>query len=147
MLIAFLALLGVDLLVIVILAALLLGRRRWLKRQPGEFPGAIRVSSGDVEGLGPKWTRGYGRWVHDVLVWTKAPLMLRNESVPVDRFTGDRPAHAGEVKRLGDKPIVVEFTSEGAKIEVAAKPENRALVSGPFSTPAPVSGATSPLSD
>jgi hypothetical protein len=148
MLIAFLALLGVDLIVIVILAALLLGRRRWLKRQPGEFPGAVRVSSGDVEGLAPKWKRGYGRWVRDVLVWTKAPFMFRNELVPVDRLTGDHEAEAGEVKRLGDRPVVVEFTSERAKIEVAAKPEHRALVSGPFATPAtPVPHATSPLSD
>jgi hypothetical protein len=135
MLIAFLALLGVDLIVIVILAALVLGRRRWLKRQPGEFSGAIRVTSGDVEGLGPKWKRGYGRWVRDVLVWTKAPLMFRNELVPVDRLTEERPAHADEVKRLGDEPVVVEFTSVGAKIEVAAKPEHRALLTGPFATP------------
>lgn len=146
MLIAFLALLGVDLIVIVFLAALLLGRRRWLKRQPGAFPGAIRVSSGDVEGLGPKWKHGHGRWVRDVLVWTKAPLMLRNELVPVDNFTGDHPASAGEVKRMGDKPVVVEFTSDVAKIEVAAKPEDRALASGPFTTPtAPVSPTTSSL--
>ena len=57
MLIALLALLGVDLIVIVAFAALMLGRRRWLKRQPGEFAGAIRVSSGDIDGLSSKWKR------------------------------------------------------------------------------------------
>jgi uncharacterized iron-regulated membrane protein len=36
MLIALLAILGVDLIVI---AVFVLGRRRWLKRQPGEFAG------------------------------------------------------------------------------------------------------------
>jgi hypothetical protein len=41
MLIALLAILGVDLIVIVAFAAFVLGRRRWLKRQPGEFAGAI----------------------------------------------------------------------------------------------------------
>jgi hypothetical protein len=46
--------------------------RRWLKRQPGEFAGAIRVSGGDVDGLSPKWKRGSGRWVRDVLAWSKA---------------------------------------------------------------------------
>jgi hypothetical protein len=46
MLIALLVALGVDLIVVVGFAALVLGRKRWLKRQPGEFPGAIRVSSG-----------------------------------------------------------------------------------------------------
>jgi ABC-type transporter Mla subunit MlaD len=52
MLIALLAVLGVDLVVLVAFAALVLGRRRWLKRQPGEFAGAIRVTSGEINGLG-----------------------------------------------------------------------------------------------
>jgi hypothetical protein len=30
-------------------------------------------------------------------------------------------AHSGEVKRLCDNPVVIEFASDGAKIEVAAK--------------------------
>jgi hypothetical protein len=95
-LIALLIALGVDLIVVVALAVLVLGRRRWLKRQPGEFAGAIRVSSGDIDGLGPKWRRGSGRWVRDVLVWSKAPLMLRNELVPVDRLCSEREAQADE---------------------------------------------------
>ena len=40
MLIALLVVLGVNLIVIVVFAAIVLGRRRWLKRQPGEFAGA-----------------------------------------------------------------------------------------------------------
>jgi hypothetical protein len=136
MLIALLVVLGVDLIVIVVLVALLLGRRRWVKRQPGEFAGAIRVTSGEVDGLGPKWKRGSGRWVRDVLVWTKAPLLLQNELVPVDRLAGVHPARAGEVKRLGDDPVVIEFESDSAKIEVAARAEHRALASGPSTTPA-----------
>jgi hypothetical protein len=90
MLIALLAILGVDLIVIVAFAAFVLGRRRWLKRQPGEFAGAIRVSGGG--GLSPKWKRGSGRWVRDVLVWSKAPLMFRNDVVPVDRLLGSIPS-------------------------------------------------------
>jgi hypothetical protein len=135
MLIALLVVLGVDLIVVVAFAALVLGRRRWLKRQPGEFAGAIRVSSGDIDGLSPKWRRGSGRWVRDVLVWSKSPLMFRNELVAVDRLSGEHQAHAGEVKRLGDKPVVVEFTAGSAKIEVAAKAEHRALVIGRLTTP------------
>ena len=143
MLIALLAVLGVDLIVVVAFAALVFGRRRWLKRQPGEFAGAIRVSSGDIDGLKPKWKRGSGRWVRDVLVWSKAPLLLRNELVPVDRFSGERELKTGEVKRLGDKPIAIEFASEGAKIEVAAKAEHRTLVRGHLTTP-PVTPTTTP---
>ena len=134
MLIALLIVLGVDLIVVVAFATFVFGRRRWLKRQPGEFAGAIRVSSGDVDGLSPKWKRGSGRWVRDILVWSKAPLMIRNELVPVDRLSGEQPAHADGVKRLGDKPVVIEFASGGAKIEVAAKAEHHALVTGPMTT-------------
>jgi hypothetical protein len=134
MLIALLIALGVDLIVVVAFAALVFGRRRWLKRQPGEFAGAVRVSGGDVHGLGSKWKRGSGRWVRDVLVWSKRPLMLRNELVPIDHLVGERPARASEVKRLGDRPVVLEFESDGARIEVAARAEHRALVAGPVTT-------------
>ena len=95
MLIALLVVLGVDLIVIVAFAALVLGRRRWVKRQPGVFAGAIRVKSGDIDGLGPKWKRSSGHWVRDVLVWNKAPLLLTNELVPIDRRLGVVPKHVG----------------------------------------------------
>jgi len=139
-LVALLIVLGVDLVVVAAFAAFVLGRRRWLKRQPGEFAGAIRVSSGDVDGLGRKWKRGSGRWVRVVFVWTKAPLMVRNELVPVDRLCGEHPTQADGVKRLGDKPVVIEFESGGARIEVAGRAEHRAQVTGPMTasaTPAP----------
>ena len=40
--IALLAVLGVDLIALVAVAAVVFGRRRWFKRQPGEFGGAVR---------------------------------------------------------------------------------------------------------
>jgi len=132
MLIALLAVLGADLIVIVAFVALVGGRRRWLKRQPGEFAGAVRVCSGEVDGLSSKWKRGSGRWVRDVFVWSKAPLMFRNELVPVDRVSGERPANDGEVRRLGDSPVVIELAVGDATIEVAAKAEDQALATGPF---------------
>ena len=135
MLIALLVVLGVDLIYIVAFIGFVVARRRWVKRQPDAFAGAIRVSSGEIEGLGPKWKRGYGRRVRDVLVWTNAPLMLQNELVPVDQLVGERPAHGGEVKRLGNEPVVIELASDGAKIEIAARAEHRALVIGPLTTP------------
>jgi hypothetical protein len=66
-LIALLIASGVDLAVVVAVEVLVLGRKRWLKRQPGEFAGAIRVPRGAVKGLTRKWKRGSGRWVRDVL--------------------------------------------------------------------------------
>jgi uncharacterized protein DUF2550 len=132
MVIALLVVLGVDLIVVVGLLAVVIARRRWLKRQPGDFHGAIRVADGEVNGLGAKWKRGHGRWVRDVLVWSKAPFMFRNELVPIDRLAAERAAEPGEVKRLGKSPIVVELSANGATVQVAAKEEDRALALGPL---------------
>jgi hypothetical protein len=135
MLIALLAILGVDLIVFVIFAAIVLGRRRWLKQQTGEFFGAVRVTRGDVHGHKATWKRGSGRWVRDVLVWSKAPFLYRDYLVPVDSVAGERTARPGEVKRLGDEPVVVGFASGDSMIEVAARIPDRDLVSGPFELP------------
>ena len=60
--------------------------------------------------------------------------MFRNEVVPADRMVGERSARSGEVKRLGDEPVVIEFESDGARIEVAARAGQRTLVIGPLTT-------------
>jgi hypothetical protein len=147
MLIALLALLGVNLIVVVGLAASVFTRKRWVKRQPGAFRGAIRVSGGEVDGLKPKWRRGYGRWVRDVLVWTKAPVLFRNELVPVDGLDEQRPARPDEVKRLGEHPTVIRVRTGRATVEVAAHGEDAELLLGPYRTPAgaPVGVASTPV--
>jgi hypothetical protein len=95
--------LGVDLIVIVAVLGVVRSPRRWVSRQPGAFKGAIRVVDGEVSGLGPQWRRGYGRWVREVLVWTKAPLMFQNELVAVDGLAGEaRAAERGPSRR---KPL------------------------------------------
>jgi hypothetical protein len=135
MLIALLAVIGVDLIVIVAFAAFVLGRKRWVKRQPGAFAGAIRVTSGDLEGLGPKWKRGYGRWVRDVLVWTKAPFLFRNELVVVDGLDEQRPARPDEVKRLGDHPTLITVRASKATVQAAAHGDDAELLLGPYREP------------
>jgi hypothetical protein len=139
MLIALLVLLGVNLIVLVVLVAFVFTRKRWVKRQPGAFRGAIRVLDGKVDGLKPKWRRGYGRWVRDVLIWTKGPFLFRNELVPADGLYGQRPAYHEEVKRLGEHPTVVRVSTRNATVEVAAHGEDDELLRGPYRTPA---GAT-----
>jgi hypothetical protein len=139
MLIALLALLGVDLIVLVALAAFVFTRKRWVKQQPGAFRGAARVSGGKVDDLNPKWRRSYGRWVRDVLVWTKGPFLFRNEFVPADGLDEQRSAHHDEVKRLGDHPTVIKVRTGRAAVEVAAHGEDAELLLGPCRTPA---GAT-----
>jgi len=136
MLIALLAVLGVNLIVLVALAAFVLTRKRWVKRQPGAFRGAIRVSGGTVDGLKPKWRRGYGRWVRDVLVWTKGPFLFLNELLPADGLDEQRPARPDEVKRLGEHPTVIRVSTGTATVEVAAHGEDAELLVGPYGTPA-----------
>jgi hypothetical protein len=133
MLIALLAVLGVDLIVIVVLLATVLTRRYWISHQAGAFKGAVRVAAGDVPGLRVKWMRGYGRWVRDVLVWTKAPFLFRNEFVAADALAGEaRAARPGEVKRLGKKPAVILLAVVGgARVEIATTEAGRALAAGP----------------
>jgi hypothetical protein len=132
MLIALLAVLGVNLIVLVAFAAFVLSRKRWVKRQPGAFRGVIRVASGEVAGLRPKWGRGYGHWVRDVLVWTKGPFLFRNELVATDDLQEHRPALPGEVKRLGDDPAVIRVGAGRASIEVAAHGHYAELLAGPY---------------
>jgi hypothetical protein len=140
-LIALLAVLGVDLIVLVAFAAFVVGRKRWVKRQPGAFRGAIRVAGGEVDGLRPKWGHGYGHWVRDVLVWTKGPFLFRNELVPADGLGGPRPAEPDEVKRLGDHPVVIRITAGGATVAVAATADDLDLLRGPHREPAGTSAA------
>jgi hypothetical protein len=134
MLIALLAVLGVDLIVIVVLLGVVLSRRRWVSHRPGAFKAAIRIVDGEVPGLGPKWKRGYGRWVRDVLVWTKTPFLFRNELVAIDGLAGSvRAAPPGEVKRLGSDPVIVPLAADdGARVEVAAAVADRGRALGPL---------------
>ena len=139
MVIALLAVLGVDLIVIVAFVGVVISRRRWVSREPGAFKGAVRVVEGEVPGLAPKWKRGYGRWVRDVLVWTKKPLLFRNELVAVDGLAGEvRAAEPGEVKRVGsDQGILPLAADGGAQLEVATAADDRGRALGPLAAPAP----------
>jgi hypothetical protein len=121
MVIALLAVLGVNLVVLVAFAAFVLSRKRWVKRQPGAFHGVIRVASGEIDGLRPKWGRGYGHWVRDILVWTKGPFLFRNELVAADDLQERRPALP-----------VIRVRTGSATIEVAAAGRDAELLLGPY---------------
>ncbi|MCX5562879.1 DUF2550 family protein [Streptomyces sp. NBC_00038] len=112
MLVALLAVLGVDLIVILAFLTAVLLRRRWVRRQTGASKSAIRVVQGDVPGLSVKWRRGYGQWIRDILVWYGAPLLFRSEFVPADSLAGqDRVAEAGDVKRLGRDLVMLSIAA------------------------------------
>jgi hypothetical protein len=147
MVVALLAVLGVDLAVILAVLAVLLMRRRWVSRQPGSFKGAIRVVDGESDGLGRRWNRGFGRWVRDVLVWTKGPLLFRNEFVAVGAVTGTaRDDESRVIRRVGKEPVVVSVDVDGgARIEMATAGANLSRAVGPFAAVEPPSGAAADL--
>jgi hypothetical protein len=131
MLIALLALLGVNLVVIAVLVVGVLGRRRWVSHQPGSFRGVAHVRDGEIPNLGSKPRRGYGRWVRDVLVWTPAPFFLRNALAPVNAIEGTANP-TGKVRRLGDNPRVVTLILDGARIEIVVRAEDVVHVTTAF---------------
>ena len=99
----------------------------------------IRVTGGEVPGLGMKWRRGYGRWVREILVWAKAPLLFRNELVVADAAAGAaRAADPGEVRRVGEHAAMVALAVGGARIEVAAWAGGCERAAGPFAVGGPV---------
>jgi hypothetical protein len=118
--------------VLVAFVGSVVSRKRWVRHEPGAFPGVVRVVDGDIHGLGPTWHRGYGRWVGDVLVWTKGPFLFRNELAAVDGLEGQRPGHPDEVKHVGDHPVVIRVTIGDATVEVAAGREDSRLLLGPY---------------
>src|SRR4051812_16564958 len=143
MLIALLVFLGVNVMVVAVLLGVVLSRKRWVKRRPGSFRGVIRVSSGEIDGLRPKWSRGQGHWVRDVLVWTKAPFLFRNELVATDGLEEQRPAERDEVKRLGDHPVVTRIRTASGSVEIATHDHDCELALSPyrrFADPAMTSG-------
>jgi hypothetical protein len=131
MLIALLAVLGVDLIVVVVLMAGVVGRRRWVSHQAGAFRGIIRVVDGQVPHLSGKGRRGYGRWVRDVLIWTPAPFFLRNAFAAIDAVEGTTNP-TGRVRRLGDNPRVVTLTTGSAHLDIILRAEDVVLVTSGF---------------
>lgn len=129
-LIALLALLGVDLIVLVVIVVATLGRRRWVRSHDGVFGGVARRLSGEPDGFGSRSRRGYARWVHDVLVWTPAPLFLRNVFVPVEGVVTHAPE--GRVRRLGHSPVAVVFESGEDRFEIVVRAEDTDRALRPF---------------
>jgi hypothetical protein len=131
MVMALLVILGVDLIVLGIFCAFVLGREGWVTRQAcSTMRSASSMARSTV--FGPKWTRRYGRWVRDVLRRTKAPFLLSNDPIALDSVGEHRPAAPSDVKRLGTDLIIVVLKAVTATVEIAAHGDDLDRVSGPF---------------
>jgi hypothetical protein len=129
MIIALLVALGVSLWVIVALVALMVFRRRWLRRQPGAFPCAIRSVKGETPRVGGRrWRRGWGRRSDGLLAWDPMPTLVGSSLLEVAEVVESRPAAAGEIRRMGDHPVIVELAlAGGATVALALHAEHAAL--------------------
>lgn len=134
MLIALLAVLGVDLIVIAAIALAQIGRRRWLARR-GAFPARVWLVQGKSDELSEKKRMGRARWIRNVLVFSPAPFFVSNNILLIDGVQGaPRPAPPGEVKRLGSDPVIFLLATDGATVALAARGEHRQVAIAPFET-------------
>lgn len=134
MIIALLALLGVDLVVILALLGAMLYRRRTVKGRRGAFKGKLRVAEGELEGFSSDWKTGYGHWVRDVLVWNPAPFFFRTQLVPIDGTdTSGIQTATGRIKGVGKRPVVVPLLGENRRrFELATADDDHDLALAPF---------------
>ena len=83
-----------------------------------------------------RWIRGHAIWVSDVFAWRASPAAW-NEGL---EHVTDASLHehvdaqtANKLDRLGDSPVVASLTLVGGDvIDVAARPEHRSALMGPF---------------
>ena len=144
MVIALLVVLGIPIWFVFVLAGVMIIRHRWLSSRPGCFTCAARMTSGTTDLLGAKWKRGVGRWERDVFVFAKVPSVYSFTTVAVDELDASsvRRAGEGEVRRLGDAPLVYPFVAASAvAFEIVFKPEDATLAAGPFPAPPAPAGA------
>lgn len=135
MVVALLAILGVDLIVIVAVGGLVLSERRGVARHKARSPersGSRTDSSTAAEKSGG---RGYGRWVCDLLIGTHGPLLLRHRVMAADVDREQTVSPEG-VKRLGDDPLATTLRIGGATVEVATRREHRELLLNSWFGPA-----------
>ena len=113
-----------------------LARQMRLLFAHGEWAGGVRPCSSDASRaeIPPSAISGRLRAARPV-----APTPVTRVVHAGDIAQRAGRLRAGEVKRLGDEPVVVELMCENAKIEVAASAKNHTLVMGLSLSPPPAS--------
>ena len=79
---------------------------------------------------------GHAIWAHDVLILEKGLLIPRTIHFKADDgLQPPQPADPDQVKRLGDKPVTMQFKLDGGQIiEIAAQSDDLEDARGPFFT-------------
>jgi len=134
---AILALLGVPLwLILGWLAAGVWHRHDVQKNITDVFKLKVRVVDGSYRHLDSKFSRSaeLGIWAHDIMILEKGLLLGRNLHFSVTECVQPpQPADPKQVKRLGDKPVTMQFRlDDGTIIEIVASGDDEELARGPF---------------
>ena len=131
-----LAFLGIPLWLIAVGILGSLWNRRQVKNTSGVFACKLRASSGDVPGIGGKFSRmsSYALWVHDVLIVYSGLPLAKSKPYPVVKAEAPlAAADTDEVKRLGEQPQLLTLRlDDDASLEVAAAQGDSKLLLGPF---------------
>jgi hypothetical protein len=126
---AILALLGVPLWLCALGITAIVFRARGLKRRYGDMP--VRVRRPGRE----RWTRGHAIWISDVFAWRGGPAAWTEDLAQVVGVTlrDPDPQERKKLHRLGDGfAIATLLVTDGETLEVAAGPEQRQALLGPF---------------
>jgi hypothetical protein len=126
---AILALLGVPLWLCALGITAIVFRSRSLKQRHGDIP--VRVRRPGKE----RWTRGHAIWVSDVFAWRGSPAAWNEDLAQVVGVTlrDPDPQERKKLHRLGDGFVVATLlVTDGETLEVAAEPEQRRALLGPF---------------
>ena len=111
--------LGVPLWMILGMLILVFWNRSRVKKQPGAFPVKIRHEADENAEKEHKWPRsaGYAQWVHDVLIVRTGMGMMLTTPYGISAMEGrPRQAEPGEIKGLGDKPMVIRARLDDGSI-------------------------------
>ena len=126
---AILALLGVPLWLCALGITAIVFRSRSLKQRHGDIP--VRVRRPGKE----RWTRGHAIWVSDVFAWRGSPAAWNEDLAQVVGVTlrDPDPQEHKKLHRLADGfAIATLLVTDGTTLEVAAGPEQRQALLGPF---------------
>ena len=126
---AILVFLGVPLWLCAAGILLIILNNRRLRKRHGNIP--VRVKRPGKK----RWTRGHAIWVSDVFAWRSSPAAWSEDLEQVIGATLRNPdaQERKKLRHLGEGfPIATLLLAEGETLEVAASPEKREALLGPF---------------